>query len=98
MADKEERILISGLRKYKGDAYKLTMFGDKDVVPVERVWQMCMTRQEAINKIGVALCVANGNVDCDECIYRGTDNCKTQLKNWYLKDAEVALDALLGDK
>ena len=56
---------------------------------------MPMTRQEAINKIGVALCVSEGNVDCENCIYSGTDNCKTQLKNWYLKDAEVVLNALL---
>lgn len=82
MEDKEERIIIAVAEP------SLLEGGADKIYP-------CMTRQGAINKIGVALCVAYGNVDCDECIYRGTDNCKTQLKNWYLKDAEVALDALL---
>lgn len=85
MADKEERIIIAVAEP------SLLEGGADKIYP-------CMTRREAINKIAAALCVADGVIDCDECIYRGTDNCKTQLKNWYLKDAEVALDALLGDK
>ena len=80
MADKEEKICVC---KLEGNATDSVCGGS-------------ITRQEAVEKIARALCVADGVVDCKECIYRGTDNCKTQLKNWYLKDAEIALDALLN--
>ena len=91
MADKEEKYFINKV-------WDETIIRGNKFTTFHNNYGVEFTRQHAIEKIARALCVADGVVDCDECIYRGTDNCKTQLKNWYLKDAEVALDALLGDK
>ena len=57
-----------------------------------------MDRAELTGKIAKALCISEGSVDCETCIYRGTKMCETQLNNWYLKSAEIVLNALLGEE
>lgn len=54
------------------------------------------TRKQVIHKIAKALCRADSSLtSCEDCIYCRTENCQTSLENWFLDDAEVALNALL---
>ncbi len=56
-----------------------------------------ITRSEAIERMAKAICRAdNFLTSCEDCVYCRTENCQTSLENWFLDDAEAALDALLG--
>ena len=54
-----------------------------------------LSLQEAIERIATAMCIRDGGISCDNCIYKNSNNCKTTLENWFIEDAEAALNALL---
>lgn len=59
---------------------------------VERTVEL--TRQEAIERMAKAMCVRDTGISCDNCIYKNSNNCKTTLENWFIEDAEAALNAI----
>lgn len=43
-----------------------------------------------------AMCREDSSLtSCENCIHFRTGNCQTSLENWFLEDAEAALNALL---
>lgn len=60
------------------------------------MWQSSSTREEAIEKMAKAMCREDSSLtSCENCIHFRTGNCQTSLENWFLEDAEAALNALL---
>lgn len=53
-----------------------------------------ITRQEAIELMAKAMCRRDYRISCDKCIYKNSKNCKTILGNWFIEDAEAALNAI----
>lgn len=55
-----------------------------------------ISRQEVIKRMAKAMCRRDYRISCDKCIYKNTKNCKTILENWFIEDAEVALNAIVS--
>ena len=95
MAEKEERILIARSTDYTiSDTKDGALFEGKIAPHNANVF----SRQEAIERMAKAMCVRDNGISCDECIYKNSNNCKTTLENWFIEDAEAALNALLEGK
>lgn len=72
---------------------------EKDCAKCKDPVLLGLSRSEVLERMAKAMCKSEGIEICDECIYRGTNNCETMLSNWnYRKLAEEALNALLEDK
>ena len=81
------------------DEYFCWWNGEKEPI-TEAICNNCphdnsMTRQEAIERMAKAMCRKDYQISCDKCIYKNSKNCKTTLENWFVEDAEAALNALL---
>lgn len=95
MADNEERILVSKWFPEHMSDDKTTL-----IVLQSQLNSRSMPYSEAIDKMVIAKCasISDEHDTCDDCPYRFDEKNCSYNKNLLKEDAEIMLDALLGDK
>ena len=93
MADKEERIVVLST---KGKCNAILQEGCH-IADSCSCCNVGMTKSDTVKKIAKAICGNSESVTfCGECPYKNTEDCNIVVNTHFLKQAEAALNALLG--
>lgn len=105
--DNEKRIFVQEIiicRKPKSkDIYKCSCFNNPFsgylVCRAHPDYREGITRDEAVERMAKAMCIATGFDVCSECKKRKDVNCLTRLRrNGHIMRAKAALDALINSQ
>lgn len=99
MAEKEERISVIVYEKDPCENCPGNPMTDCQVCEKDLRYDGGMTRQEAIDRIAKALCKneGGGGIGCKRCVFaKDKEKCEEWVAFNHIRDAKIALDALLS--